>query len=105
MRSMITKDDVVRGFEHGVVVFKNARSLYGMDEVVCCIGHRGWNFNWFYFGGMDAEGKTPKEFIESVGLDNALTMVANTLNDCIYEIDPDEYAFYEDVLSEYKEEA
>lgn len=101
---MITRDDVVNGYMHGVVVFNNARNFYGMDEVCCCIGHRGWNFNWFYFGGEDAEGKTPIEFICEVGIDNVLTMVTNTLNDCIREIDEDEYAFYECVLNEYKEE-
>ena len=102
---MITRDDVVNGYMHGAVVFNNARNFYGMDEVCCCIGHKGWNFNWFYFGGMDAEGVTPMEFIHKVGIDNALTMVTNTLNDCIRQIDEDEYAFYECVLNEYKEEA
>ena len=102
---MITRDDVVNGYMHGAVKFKNARNFYGMDEVCCCIGHGGVSLNWFYFGGMDAEGKTPMEFIHEVGIDNVLTMVTNTLNDCIREIDKDEYAFYECVLNEYKEEA
>ncbi len=101
---MITKDDVRRGFDHGAVIFKNAKSLYGMDEVACCIGHKGWNFNWFYFGGQDAENTTPSRFIESVGLDNVMCMVANTLNDCIREIDEEEYAFYEAVLAECRKE-
>jgi len=99
---MITLDDVKRGYERGAVIFKNARNFYGMDEVICCIGHKGWNFNWFYFGGMDAEMKTPAEFIREVGIDNALAMVTNALNDCIKEIDEDEYAFYEAVLGEYR---
>ena len=102
---MITRDDVVNGYMHGAVVFADGRLFCG-DGIVCRIGHKGWNFSWFYFGGEEAENYTnPIEYINDVGLDNALQMVTEALNESILEIDEDEYAFYECVLNEYKEEA
>lgn len=102
---MISLEDVKRGYEHKAVTFCNGNA-FGGDGIVCRIGHKGWNFCWFYFGGMNTEDYSdPIEFIDDVGLDNALEWVTNALNESILEIDPDEYAFYEDVLNEYKEEA
>lgn len=100
---MITFEDVKRGYEHGVVTFSNGDLYYGFEEIVCVIGYWG-RFNWFYFGGEDAETHTdPIEFLNDVGLDNALGWVAGTLDD-MRCIDPDEYAFYEAVLNECKED-
>lgn len=100
---MITFEDVKYGYEHKVVTFEDGSKFYG-DGVVCRIGYRG-NSNWFYFGGEEAEGYSdPVKFINDVGLDNALKWAANALNDCIREIDEGEYAFYEAVLNECKEE-
>jgi len=99
---MITLEDVKRGYEHKALTFCNGKQLCGFDEIVCCIGHKGWNFNWFYFGGSDAEGYSdPMKFLNDVGIDNALEWVTDALNESICEIDPDEYAFYECVLKEY----
>lgn len=99
---MITLDDVKRGYEHKAIVFKDGSQFYG-DGIVCCIGHKGWEFNWFYFGGEDAESYSdPVAFINDVGLDNALEWVTSALNGSIKEIDEGEYAFYECVLAEYR---
>ena len=100
---MITFDDVKYGYEHGVVTFQNADLYLGFDEIVCVIGYWG-NYNWFYFGGLDAETHSnPDEFLDDVGIDNALSWVTGTLDE-MREIDPDEYAFYEAILNECKEE-
>ena len=97
---MITLEDVKRGYERGVVRFVDGAKFYG-DGIVCRIGYDGWVSNWFYFGGEDAEDYTdPDKFINDVGLDNALEWVTDALNDCIKEIDEDEYAFYKSVLAE-----
>ena len=101
---MITKEDVKRGYEKGVVVFMNGAAFHG-DGIVCCIGHRGWNYNWFYFAGHEGDDYTgPVTFVNDIGIDNVLDWVTDALNESIREVDEDEYAFYEDVLNEYKEE-
>lgn len=95
---MITKEDVKRGYENGAVSFCKD---HWNDDVVCQIGF-GICSNWFYFGGEDAEDTTPTQFLDEVGVDNALEWVTNALNDSIKEIDEDEYAFYEAVLAKYR---
>lgn len=102
---MITFEEVKHGYEHNAVRFCNGASLGGFDEIVCCIGHKGWNFGWFYFAGSEAESyRNPSIFLREVGLDNALEWVTNALNDSIRRIDEYEYEFYAAVLKEYRQD-
>jgi len=100
---MITLEDVKHGYERKVVGFANGNSFNGFDEAVCVIGNKGLSYNWFYFVPDDADGSS-LSFVHDMGLDTTLKWVTNALNEIIMKIDEDEYAFYEAVLNEIKED-
>ena len=95
---MIKYGDLLRGYEKGVVRFVLEPGC--QLGTVCQIGD-----NWFYFGGLEAEGSIPEEYLANVGWRTAIKDVYNVLNStngCLGfdEAFPEEYDYYEAVLSE-----
>ena len=88
---MITKEMVLKGFDRGAVkliVDPNMES-----GTVCQIGDL-----WFYFGGSEAEGMEPEEYLGCVPKDEIATEIVSALEDLKNTYGSDEFEYYEAVL-------
>ena len=88
---MITKEMVLKGFDRGAVkliVDPNMES-----GTVCQIGDL-----WFYFGGSEAEGMEPEEYLGCVPKDEIATEIVSALEDIKNTYGSDEFEYYEAVL-------
>ena len=89
---MITKDMIEKGYDLGVITLEedpNARC-----GTICKIGK-----NWFYFGGITAEGMDPEEYRQFVPTEDIVDEIFMTLNGGFKEDSPSEYAYYEEYLT------
>ena len=66
-----------------------------LKETVCKIGD-----NWFYFGGMDAENRSPSEYLSKVGFNKAIDEVCDYLNYHHKKMDHEEFDYYAAVIDE-----
>ena len=94
---MIKYGDLLAGYDKGVIRFIIEPGC--KRGTVCQIGD-----NWFYFSDI-AESYTPNEMVVYEGLRRMIEMVYKALNTvgelaAMDEADPDEYAYYEAVLTE-----
>ena len=83
----ITTADIKHGIELGIIRF-TADPNDASTGTVCTIGD-----NWFYFGGLTAEETLPEDYIDMVGIDDAVREVKETLDEIKME-DFDEYLYY-----------
>lgn len=86
----ITERDIKRGLLVGKVRLKTHD-----DCVVCSIRD---NDMYFYFGGFDAEGVTPWEYVTAMDFDEIVADIVNVLDD-FRETFPDEWLYYRYVLN------
>lgn len=91
---MITICDVKKGYEDGAIQL--IKSPHG-DGTVCRIGE-----NWFYFGGWDAEERSPGEYEKHVPKEDIIQKIYDTLDGMRTDrlTYGDEYEYYESCLEE-----
>lgn len=88
----IAKEQILRGIENGTVRFETDPNME--CGTVARIGDR-----WLYFGGSDAEEKSPEEYLSHTSREKAADEIFQALSDFEAE-NPDEIVYYEAVLSE-----
>lgn len=82
----ITREMVRKGLSSGYIVLANIPE--SANETVCKIGE-----NWFFFGGLTAEGLTPEEYRKAVPFEDIVNEIYDTLE-----------AFRQSNLDEFKDE-
>lgn len=94
MTRAITKDEILRGLDAGIVrLIVDPNMDYG---TVAEIGG-----SWFYFGGMTAEEMTPEEYLRDIPKEDIAREICEVMQEFENEIDySDEWAFYRAVLDE-----
>ena len=88
---MITLEMIREGFRCGIVKIVDCPDS---DDPVCKIGDY-----WFYFAGMEGEGKTATQYVTETGIDDICKEIFEGLNELYTEF-TDEYNYYEAVLIE-----
>ena len=91
---MITRDMILRGIKNGVVKLIDSPND---GEPACKIGDA-----WFYYAGEEGAGKTSEEYVSSTPIEDISNEIVDALNEIRDNIDPDEYRYYEAVLTEAK---
>lgn len=86
----ITADDIKRGLFMGVVRLRD-----GYGDTVCCIGCPD---EFFYFGGVEAEGISAWQYMNEHSFDEIIDDIVSTLEDFREEL-PDEWKYYRYVLN------
>ena len=69
----ITLEMVAEGYKTGLIKLVDSPND---DGTVCQIGS-----NWFYFGGLEAEGVTPKEYKDAVPEEDIVSEIYSVLDD------------------------
>lgn len=93
---MVDRAMILEGIKYGLVQFKV--DPFGEHGTVCAIGD-----SWFYFGGEIAEEMNPKDFLQTVPLEEIIEGIVTALDDFRTdenEAPPREYRYYESVLTE-----
>jgi len=90
----ITKEMIQKGL--ALKTIKVVADPLAGDDIACVIGGC-----WFYFGGSEAEGKTPEEFLRDTPIEDVVREIYDTLNDFRRNPDfSDEYKYYVAFLQE-----
>ena len=92
----ITKQAIKKGFDKKCIWLDISPDG---NEVVCYIGYKGSNVNWFYFGGLAASYVSVEAYQKSIPLNQIINDIYIAITD-IGEVDIDEYDFYRLVLAE-----
>lgn len=93
-----TEAMITKGFEQGLI---NLILSPNGDGIVCKIG-RGTVSNWFYFGGVTAEGyNNIEEYKKQIPQETIVQEITRVLNDFQF-YDEDEQLFYYYILKDSK---
>lgn len=102
MEKRITAQEVLDGFESGLIQLIDADDYpyYGIG-VACKIGY-GTLSNWFYFAGWEGENMTAAEYLRDIPIETIVDEIVRVLDDFQNgdEVDHDEWLFYRHLIDE-----
>lgn len=106
MEKRIAAQEVLDGFESGLIQLIDADNYpyYGIG-VACKIGY-GTLSNWFYFAGWEGENMTAAEYLRDIPMETIVDEIVRVLDDFQNgdEVDHDEWLFYRCLIDENKED-
>ncbi len=90
----ITKERVALNYRNGNITLATAGECQAVGGIVACIGD-----GWFFFGGETADKYDDAEaYKRDIPEDTIIDEIYKALDESIYEIDEDEYAYYDNWL-------